>query len=138
MSAEYSIQEMCEAMEVSRSGYYQWVEAKPGIRAQENQMLVERMLEIHEEHRARYGSPRMTRVLRSRGFSCGENWVARLMSVHKIRARRKRGFRPRTTDKGPRIAPFILPDIRRLLDPNRVWVSDITYIPTRQGWLYLA
>jgi transposase InsO family protein len=99
--------------------------------------LRERIVEVFEAHQQRYGSPRVTRVLRQEGLRCGENRVARLMREQALAARRKRAFRPRTTRAGAIAAPNLLKGVEPSR-PDQVWASDITYVATREGWLYLA
>jgi putative transposase len=130
---------MCEALEVSASGYYAWASRPDSATEQWRQELVGAIEEVHAEVKGRYGSPRMTAELKARGHECSENTVARLMSAKGIKARAPRRF-VRTTDSNHR-----LPVVANLLDrdfdpehPNQVWCADITYIPTGEGWLYLA
>jgi hypothetical protein len=133
---EFGIKDCCEALSVSRSGYYQWQQGEEGPRAQANRFLGEQIGQVFEAHKGRYGSPRVTRALRQAGVRCGENRVARLMRERGLAARPKRAFRPRTTRAGAVAAPNLIKD----LAPNRpdqIWVSDITYVATRQGWLFL-
>ena len=139
----YSVEELCAALEVSRSGYYSWKEREPSRRDQENQRVVEELREIHaDRHLKAYGSPRMTRELQDREFSVSENRVARLMRNEGIKACSKRPFRPRTTVQDPlavnRIAPNHLAAIEEVTAPGQVLVGDITYVQTKEGWLYLA
>jgi putative transposase len=137
LSMEFGIKACCEALGVSRSGYYQWQQPELGKRAQANRALGERIGEVFEAHQQRYGSPRVTRALRAVGVRCGENRVARLMRAHGLAARPKRAFRPRTTRAGAVAAPNLI----KALEPSRpdqIWVSDITYVATQEGWLYLA
>jgi putative transposase len=138
LSVEFAIKECCQVMGVSRSGYYQWV--KPGRserRAQAEAKLLEQIVEVFEANKERYGSPRVTRELRQRGIGCGENRVARLMRENELAARRKKAFRPRTTIGGERVAPNLIKDLEPSA-PDQIWVSDITYVSTLEGWLYLA
>ena len=131
---------LCEAYGVSRSGYYGWRNRKPGKRQKANQELAQRIREIHQAHRRIYGSPRITQALRAQGTVCGENRVARLMRQIGIRGVQKARFRPRTTESRHRlpISPNRLPNLPSPRRLNAVWVSDITYVPTREGWMYLA
>src|SRR6516164_5659509 len=92
---------------------------------------------VFEEHKGRYGSPRITRALREQGLRCGKNRVARLMRNHKLMARRKRAFRPQTTLAGKTVAPNLIRGLE-VSAPDQIWVSDITYVATLEGWLYLA
>jgi putative transposase len=137
LSVQYSIKECCRALNVSRSGYYQWVGAEPSLRAKEEAKLLEQIVEVFEANKERYGSPRVTRELRRQGVGCGENRVARLMRENELAARRKKAFRPRTTIAGERVAPNLIKDLEPSA-PDQIWVSDITYVSTLEGWLYLA
>jgi transposase InsO family protein len=130
---------MCEALEVSESGYYAWTHRAPSRAEQRRGDLVAAIAVIHAEVQGRYGSPRMTAELHARGHECSENTVAELMKAHGIRAKAPRRF-VRTTD-----ARHTLPVAENVLDrdfdppgPNTAWSADITYIPTADGWLYLA
>lgn len=134
------MKELCEVLKVSRSGYYRWKTAVPGRREKENLKLVVEIAAAHQYHKQRYGSPRITRVLKANGIVCSENRIAALMKQHGIRARMKRCFRPRTTirAKDELIAPNRLKAMQIPQKLNAVWVGDITYIATQEGWLYLA
>ena len=137
LSVDFDIKECCEALRVSRSGYYRWGRAEPSRREKENAELVEQIREVFEANKSRYGSPRVTRELRQRGLKCGRNRIARLMRENELAARAKKAFRPRTTLPGGGASPNLI----KGLEPsgvNQVWVSDITYIATLEGWLYLA
>ena len=136
---EYPIQRMCAVLEVSASGYYAWRRRTPSRREMANQELVAEIKTVHLEYRQTYGSPRMQVELVARGFSASENRVARLMRKHNIRARRKRK-RPTSTNSrhDHPIAAHVLKRDFGSETPNRKWLSDITYIPTAEGWLYLA
>jgi len=130
---------MCEALEVSASGYYAWAARPDSPTPQWRQELVGAIEEVHAEVRQRYGSPRMTAELNARGYECSENTVAKLMNAHGIKARAPRRF-VRTTDSNHH-----LPVAANLLDrdfdperPNQAWGADTAYIPTQEGWLYLA
>jgi putative transposase len=106
-------------------------------REKENAELVEQIREVFEANKSRYGSPRVTRELRQRGLQCGQNRIARLMRENRLAACAKKAFRPRTTRPGGGAAPNLI----KGMEPtgvNQVWVSDITYIATLEGWLYLA
>lgn len=140
LATEYTVCELCEALSVSRSGYYAWRQRKQGARVQANQELARHIMAIHETSRKLYGSPRITRELKSRGMCCGHNRVARIMRNHGVKGVQRGRFRPKTTDSrhnGP-IAPNRLERGHVLTRPNQVWVTDITYIPTEEGWMYLA
>jgi len=129
----------CDALEVSASGYYAWV-ARPDSETERwRQQLVAAMRQIHAEVKGRYGSPRMAAELNARGYECSENTVAKLMTAHGIHARTPRRF-VRTTDSSHQlpVAPNLLARDFQPSGPNQSWGADITYIPTREGWLYLA
>lgn len=130
---------MCRLLGVSTSGYYRWLRYPESWRSRENYRLVGVMREIHEMVGQTYGSPRMHAELCARGYSCGRNRVVRLMRKHEIMARMTVRFR-RLTKAGKRksVAPNVLDRQFQVSVPNRVWASDITYIPTAEGHLYLA
>jgi putative transposase len=140
MAEEYSISELCEALGVSRSGYYAWRGREPGKRAQEAELLKVKLPELFRSSRCVYGSPRMTVCLKREGIACSRNRVARHMRALGLKARQKRAFKPRTTDSNhPHpIAPNRLKEAGRPEALNKIWVSDITYIDTDAGWVYLA
>jgi putative transposase len=130
---------LCETLEVSTAGYYAWRQRPTSSQEQRRTALVVDIRAIHAEAKARYGSPRIHAELAARGQDCCVNTVAKLMHDHDIRAKTARKFRC-TTD-----SDHDLPVADNLLDrqfnpsaANEVWVADITYIPTREGWLYLA
>jgi transposase InsO family protein len=130
---------MCDALEVSASGYYAWVDRDDSPTAVARMTLAETIAEVHAEVKGRYGSPRMTAELNARGHVCSENTVAKVMREHGIRAKGPRR-RVRTTDSNHRL-PVADNHLARDFDPtepNRAWSADITYIPTGEGWLYLA
>ncbi len=130
---------MCEALEVSVSGYHAWAGRSDSATEVWRQELVGAIEEIHAEVKHRYGSPRMTAELNARGHECSENTVAELMREQGIRAKTPKRF-VRTTDSNHRF-PVAANVLDREFDPegpNERWCADITYIPTREGWLYLA
>lgn len=139
-AAEHPVSALCRAFNVSRAGYYAWVKDQPSARTQANARLVEEMTRLRQGPEVCYGSPRMTRELRERGHTCGENRVARLMRVHGLRAQASRRFVPRTTDSDHDlpIAPNRLKERPAPEGPNQVWLQDLTYVWTGEGWLYLA
>lgn len=140
MTAEFPVEALCRVLQVSRSGYYKWRQHRLSKQAQANGQLLVQIRQAHLESRRAYGSPRITQQLRRQRICCSENRVARLMRQEQIRAKRKRPFRPRTTDSrhnGP-IAPNRLREMPQVSQVNRAWAADITYIWTEQGWLYLA
>jgi putative transposase len=137
LSVKFAVQECCVALSVSRSGYYQWLGAEQSARAEANVELLKGIRRIYDEHKGRYGSPRVTQQLWQEGLACGENRVARLMRENSLAARRKRAFRPRTTTPGQPAAPNLIKALQPSA-PDQVWVSDITYVATLEGWLYLA
>ncbi len=135
----YPISLMCRVLEVSRGGYYAWRGRGASVRAVGDRELVRQMREIHTGFRRAYGSPRVHSELIDRGFPCGENRVARLMRKHEIRARRARRFRVTTrSDHEYPVAPNVLNRDFTADQPNQRWAGDITFVWTREGWLYLA
>jgi transposase InsO family protein len=140
LASDYPIEDLAWAFEVSRSGYYRWLKAAESQRAKAARELTVQIRRVHEEKQARYGSPRVYQQLRREGLKTSENRVARLMRAASLKARPKRAFRPRTTDSNhPNpIAPNQLKAAPKPTAPNQIWVTDITYIWTLQGWIYLA
>jgi len=136
---EFPIQKMCQVFKVSRGGYYAWIVRPPSSRIKENQLLVERIKLIHAETDENYGSPRMTAALRDEKFRVSRPRVARLMRKNNIKAKTRRKFKV-TTDSNHKypISPNLLEQDFTVSQPGRVWTSDITYISTREGWLYLT
>ena len=139
MKHEHRTQTLCEVMEVSRSGYYDWRREAPGRAAAAASFQAE-VAQIHAASDGTYGSPRVTRALRKAGHKVGHNRVARVLRECGLQGRFKRRYRIRTTDSAHDhpIAPNRLPDLPPPVAPNRVWVTDITYVETGEGWLYLA
>jgi transposase InsO family protein len=137
---QYAVERMCRTLSVGRSGYYAWQSRPTSARAQANQALVLQIREAHQASKQTYGSPRIQAVLRRKGVVCGRNRVARLMQLHGIAARRPHRRVPLTTRRDPRAIPAtnLLKRDFSASAPNRKWVTDITYIDTAEGWLYLA
>ena len=133
----------CEVAQVSRSGFYDWKDRPPSERAVESAQLVEQIRTAYAKGRGLYGSPRVAEALKNDGVECSENRVAKLMSENEIRAKTAKKFKVKTTDSNhdlpiaPRV--FKIEDAKAaVMAPNQVWVGDITYIATGEGWLFLA
>jgi transposase InsO family protein len=131
---------MCKTLEVSRSGFYAWLGRNESDRAREDRRLTALIQGIFAESRSTYGAPRVHKTLQQRDQRCSRKRVARLMQQAGLRSKTKRRFRVKTTDSKHchPIAPDRLGQDFSARGPNQVWVSDITYIPTDEGWLYLA
>jgi putative transposase len=140
MSGEHPLQALCATLGVSRSGYYDWLGRAPSQRAQANAALRTTIRELHAASLGTYGSPRIKRDLDRVGPPVGHNRIARLMREEQLQGRTRRRFRVRTTDSNHTepIAPNRLAQAPAPAKPNQVWVTDITYIETDEGWLYLA
>jgi putative transposase len=142
MKAEHPIRALCQALEVSASGYYDWEQRKscPAPRAREEQKLQAQIARLHEESRQTYGAPRVQMQLRGQGQRHGRNRIARLMRAEGICGRPKKRYRVRTTDShhDQPIAPNRLAEVPAARGPNQIWVADITYVSTGQGWVYVA
>ena len=142
MRDQHSILALCQQLEVSPSGYYDWRrrQASPGPRALENQILTTRIAALHAQSRETYGSPRIVMELRKRGARHGRNRVARLMKQEGLCGRQKARYRVQTTDSNhdQPIAPNRLAEAPKATAPNQIWVADITYIQTGENWLFLA
>jgi transposase InsO family protein len=135
----FPIEPMCRVLGVSSSGYYAWQQRPVSERAKADERLAVEVVAAHKRSRATYGSPRVHADLRARGVRVGRKRIERLMREQGIQARRKRRFR-RTTDSNHAnpIAPNILARRFAPVAPNAVWVTDVTYVWTDEGWLYLA
>ncbi len=136
---QHSIALMCRVLEVSAGGYYVWRRNLGSNREKENVRLATHIRAVHEESKKTYGSPRIHAELCSRGIRCGKNRVARLMRQGGIQARHKRKFKVTTDSKHE--LPVQDNRLNRSFNvafPNMSWAADITYIWTREGWLYLA
>jgi len=130
---------MCDALAVSPAGYYAWRQRPASVRRQRQDALTAQIRTVHAQVKGRYGSPRMHAELVARGHGCCRNTVARLMRQAGIAAKTARRFRHTTDSNHDR--PVADNRLDRQFDPaapNAAWVADITYIPTREGWLYLA
>lgn len=141
LEVDHPVTTLCRAFAVSRSGYYRWREAKAGMRAREDARLKIELPQLHEQSRGTYGRPRLVAALRREGVRTSGRRVARLMRELGLRARRKGGHRLTTTRSTHRLVRWPnrlreLPEVPKL--PGVVWASDITYVRTREGWLYVA
>ncbi len=138
--SEYPVEVCCQVLEVSRAGYYAWRDRPASPRAVRREQLVQKIKTVHQQNRRVYGSPRVYEALIAQGEKVSENTVARLMKQRRIRVKTKRKFVPRTTDSDHAnpVAPNVLDRQFTAQMPNQKWAVDITYIPTEQGWLYLA
>lgn len=140
LAGDFSIVDCCRVLRVSQSGYYRWRRTPVGRREQRRIEIVRAIREVHEENRRVYAGPRITKALAHRRIVANRKTVASRMREHGIRARVPRLFRPRTTDSshGHPAAPNLLNRAFRVDEINAVWLADITYIPTGEGFLYLA
>ena len=131
---------MCAVLQVSKSGYYDWRQRSTSERKQANEKLLMAIRREHEASRQTYGSPRIHAALQRQGFEAGRNRVARLMRESGLVGRSSQRKRPRTTQRaeGALAAPNLLAQDFSASRPNQVWLADITYIETLEGWLYLA
>jgi putative transposase len=136
----WPVQALCRVLRVTRAGFYAWLQRKPSARQVRQRELLAKIRVAHAEHRQLYGSPRVHRVLRIDGEVVCRNTVAKLMRQANIRARTRRRYVPRTTDSthARPVADNLLARDFGAAAADRKWVADITYVPTDQGWLYLA
>jgi putative transposase len=136
---ELPVTRMCKALNVSPSGYYAWRSRPVSAREMENRELVKKIESVYYDNYETYGSPRVYHELRSQDVACSENRVARLMRLRGLRAKQVRRYKS-TTKRNKRhpVAPNLLKRDFRADRPDHKWLTDITYIPTREGWLYLA
>jgi transposase InsO family protein len=140
MSGEYPIKMLCVALAVSRSGYYAWRRSCGSAHARRDRELRAKIAVVHLQSRETYGSPRITAELRAQGEVVGRHRVARLMRQDGLRGRQRRRYRVRTTDSrhSHPIAPNRLATQPAPAKPDQVWLSDLTYVATDEGWLYVA
>lgn len=131
---------MCKVLQVSRSGYYEWTHRKPSKRSLETQLIKDEVRLIYSWSKKRYGSPKITEELKAKGIKVSRPRVARIMQSEGIKSIVNRKYRVRTTESNHSlpIAPNILNRKFEVEEPGKVWVSDITYVPTGQNWLYLT
>ena len=136
---EFELKRMCRVLQVSRSGYYDWDRRKESKRSQQDRVLLEEIRRIHQQTQEAYGATKSWRALNQSGTVCGKHRVARLRRQAGIEARRKRKFRlaykARNTAPAP---PNLLRWPFKADHPDQIWMTDVTFIPTRSGWLYLA
>jgi transposase InsO family protein len=133
----YKIRRMGGVLKVSRSGYYAWESREPSLRQRDNEALLRQIREVHSQSRRLYGSPRVVAELRKQGVRCGKNRVARIMREHVIRGEVKRRRFRRTTDSRHDYALASNLLVERS-QTEGVWASDMTFVPTSEGWLYVA
>lgn len=124
---------------MSTSGYYDWLERSESARSQRHRQLITRIKAIHQKSRKIYGSPRVHSELVDEGIVVGKNTVAKLMQRHRIQSKVHKRFVITTESRhGLKAADNVLKQNFSAQQPNQKWVSDVTFIPTREGWLYLA
>jgi len=135
----YRVALMCRVLGVSRSGYYGWRDRPPSNRAQADVRLAADVRRVFDEHKGRAGAPRIAKQLRTEGRRVGKNRIARVMQAEGLRAKAARKYKATTNSnhKLP-VAPNLLEQDFTASAPNRKWVSDITYVATDEGWLYVA
>lgn len=134
----FAVTTMCRALGVSRSGYYDWRGRAVSERARTNARLLDGIRRIHAQSRENYGVRKLWRALLASGESCGRHRVARLCSAHGIAAKRMRRFRSVYRSEQRPAAPNLLQRDFHADRADRLWAGDTTFIPTREGWLYLA
>jgi len=140
MEHQHDIAELCDTLQVSRSGYHAWKTRAPSARDRADAALWPLIEEAFKKSRQTYGSPRLCHSLRQRGQRCGRHRIARLMRAQNLRSQSKRRFRASLTDSNHDlpVAPNRLREERPPSHRDAVWVADITYVPTDEGWLYVA
>lgn len=140
MKGQHPVTMLCDLLDVSRSGYYRWEESPPTARQRHDEELADHIVRSHHHSRGNYGAPRILADLKDEGIKTSKRRCARVMREHGIRGRKKHRRRPRTTDSQhvhpP--APNLMRKAARPTASNQAWVTDITYLDTGEGWLYLA
>jgi Transposase and inactivated derivatives len=136
---EFRVSRMCQMLQISRSGYYDWQGRGESQRSQRDQVLLNAIRKIHQDSKEAYGTIKTWQALRQAGVDCGKHRAARLRRLAAIEARRKRKFRLayRSRHSAPP-APNLLKWPFQAAYTDQIWVTDVTFIPTRSGWLYLA
>jgi len=136
----WPVKAMCEVLGVSRSGFYAWQSRPASGRDQWRSALTEQVRRVHADSREIYGSPRVHRQLQAEGVECNVKTVAKVMRENDLRSKMRRRFRVHTTDSRHehRVAPNRLDRQFVQEKPNVAWAADLTYVPTDEGWLYLA
>ena len=138
-SKDYSVSRLCGVMQVSRRGYYDWLKRPQSTRERANELLLKEIKRVFYAHREVYGAPRVHRTLVDQGITCGLNRVARLMKRSGLVPKTIKKFRITTDSRKSRHpAPNRLARQFNASEANEKWVADVTYIPTREGWVYLA
>lgn len=136
---DYAVGRICRIIEISRGGYYRWIQGKWTKRKAEDKKLIEEIMEVHNQSRQVYGAPRIEKQLRKKGIRTSKKRVARLMRDNGIKARSKKKFKATTnSNHNLPVAENKLNQNFTANKPDQVWTSDITYIWTSEGWLYLA
>lgn len=140
MKGEHAVDLLCELLTVSRSGFYQWKKPRPSRRAHTDIALAAQVAQAHRDSRRTYGAPRVVRELRAQGVRISKRRCARLLHAQGLQGRCRRRGKPRTTDSrhGQLPAPNRLAALPPPTGPDQIWVTDITYLETGEGWLYLA
>jgi len=140
MKGEHTVRHLCELLNVSRSGYYTWRQNRPTQRQADDARLACQIAAAHKVGRGSYGAPRVVEELRDQGVRTSRRRCARLMRQQGLRGRKKHRRRPRTTDSRHQqpVVENRLPKCCALTGPNQAWITDITYIRTAEGWLFLA
>jgi transposase InsO family protein len=136
---EFPVVKMCKVLQVSKSGYYKWLVQVPSKRTLFNQQLVVKIRQVHQQSRQRYGSPRIAKELQMQGIKASERLVAKLMRAYNIVSIIRKKYKTTTNSKHK--YPVVENKLNRQFTAskkNQAWVSDLTYISTRQGWLYLT
>lgn len=140
MKGEHSVRMLCQALNVSRSGYYRWRREPTSARRRRDADLAIQIAAVHRKNRGAYGAPRIVRELRDQGTRISQRRCARLMRELGLKGKKRHARKPRTTDSrhGKTVPANRLAERPRPTGPNQVWVTDITYLKTQEGWLYLA
>ena len=140
LETHHALADLCAAFGVSRSGYHAWKVRPPSARAGTDAQLGQHLCQAHAASRQTYGSPRLLRALQKQGLRTSRRRVSRLMRQHGLHGVKARAFRPQTTDSrhDQPLAPNLMAVAPAPSGPNQIWVSDITYVRTDTGWLYVA
>lgn len=139
-NGEFSVEELCEALGLARGGYYAWRGREPSERAREDEVLKERIDQLYEKSRKRYGYRPIYHHLQDEGYGCGRDRTLRLMREGGLEGLQKKRYKPQGTDSNHQYgySPNLLRELGDPDRPDQVWVADTTYLRTEEGWMYLA
>lgn len=138
-ATDYAISRLCKVLDVSTSGYYDWCDRPPSLRAQQDEALLVDIKRIHQQNRQAFGAVKTWKAMNAQDIACGKHKVARIRRENGIEAKRQRRYKVSRHSKHHNwVAPNHLKRCFEATRPNEIWVGDVTFVPTREGWLHVA